>query len=140
MCIIFLAVGRDSGDNESDSDALKTHTILAACILAGLVLLDSAILFTLRSLGPCCTNNQAMMRTYPNTGATSVTYQNSTAPRVGLQPVFNTGGVGAHQNAMYQVSQNQTGGYATQQPPSYGFQPHVIAAQQPTGSPSAYPY
>lgn len=136
---MFLAVG-DSDDNNDADDELQILVILAACILVAHVLLDCAILFTLRLMDPCCTNNQAVLRTYPDTAATTARYQNSTAPTGAYQPVFSTRGFGAQQNVMYPVSQNQSGGYAPPHPPPYGFQSHVLAPQQQTGPPPAYSY
>ncbi|XP_053402965.1 uncharacterized protein LOC128558134 [Mercenaria mercenaria] len=133
MAVIFL-VGEDT--------ELKIHIILAACIIAGIVLLLFATIPSFCSMGTCCMSQECqeckegMNQTYPTTVGTTQYNQGQTA--YGQPAVFtanySTGGFNSSSNPPhYPVS--QTFGMGQQQP-SYGFQQTAT----PTAPPPYNPY
>ena len=129
--ILFLV-----NDNEDETEEYKTHVILSACILSGIVLLLFVSIFSFITMGICC-QHQSFNQTWthnttPNTVGGNNYYQGQ--PSYSQQQVYSTGGFnqGTGQSLYPPPYQSLEMGEKTQ----YGVQP----TSTPTAPPPTYTY
>ncbi|XP_060552939.1 uncharacterized protein LOC132714175 [Ruditapes philippinarum] len=132
MNILFLV-----NDDDEDNDGHKTHVILSACILSGIVLLLLVTLLSFMTMGTCCHNQGYNQRVnhanYPNTVGGTQYYQGQSP--YAQQQVYTSGGYNPGSNPPPYAPAPPSFGIG-QNPTQYGVQQTSV----PTAPPPPYSY